>query len=108
MDRIDEWLETPVFVPDPDEKWEELATSHHGPVRLAAAIRLRIGASVPRAAGAAATQDGGARDAHAQEGMRSRLGRVLDRWAAAEVEAGERLERVLLPERWRAGHEGGA
>jgi hypothetical protein len=148
VDRIDEWLETPMFEPDPDEKWEEMATSARAPLRLAAGLRLRMTARAAKAARAARDGDGrpnspasappkpggsptgaelrrgaapapapqaapapapqaepvGTREAEqvraAGGGLRTRLSGALDRWAAAEVEAGARLERLLLPKRW--------
>lgn len=126
VDRIDEWLETPMFEPDPDEKWEEMATSARAPLRLAAGLRLRMTARAARngdhgAPSPAATpsKPGGppagadlrrgvaelpAPPAEPLEaaggGLRTRLSKALDRWAAAEVDAGARLERLLLPKRW--------
>jgi hypothetical protein len=38
------WYETPVFEADPDERLEARATSGRGPMRLAAAARLRVDA----------------------------------------------------------------
>lgn len=88
MDRIDEWLDTPVFTPEPDEKWEERATSRYGALRLAANLMLRV-------------------DARLHMNPRTgplnwaRLSDALDKWAAREIESQARLESLVLPKRWR-------
>ena len=155
--KFDHWFETPMFEPEPDEKWEELATSRRAPMRLAASALLRFDAATsmlrrarrdgaaefdvldlretdltgpdpepaPRARAAAPARVARPRRETApaadvekfflataggppvtfeapEEGFRARLNRVLDSWAAAEVAAEVKLERLMIPRRWRS------
>ena len=84
---FDDWYEMPVFEADPDERFEHQATSKRGPVRLVGAALLRISPDRPK---------------RSRGPWRTRWERVLDRWAEAETAGLERLERIILPKRWRA------
>jgi len=119
-----------MFEPDPDEKWEEMATSARAPLRLAAGLRLRMTAKAARRADHGPPSPAAAPSKPAENslgvdlrrgvpeaaepiataggGLRTRLSRALDRWAAAEVEAGAKLERFLLPKRWHDVGDGAA
>lgn len=88
---FDEWFGTPLFEPDREERLEEMATSGRGPARLVAAAWVRISA---RAAGP--------RPARKNASMKQRISRALDRWAEKEAAGQVRLERIMLPRRWRA------
>jgi hypothetical protein len=88
MDTIDQWFETPVFVPEPDEIWEERATSRSSVLRLAANLMLRLDARLNI-------------EARTARFRRNRLSEALDKWAEREIETQLRLESLVLPKRWR-------
>lgn len=88
---FDDWYETPVFEAEPDERIEQLATSRRAPVRLLADAMIRLSPDRPRVR----------RPAAPPGAWRERAGRLLDRWAEAEVASQERLEAIVLPKRWR-------
>jgi hypothetical protein len=93
---FDDWYETPVFDTDRDERLEHLATAKQRPLRVVGAALLRL---VPdRGRG-----DTEPEPAAPPSGLtaRERWEALLDRWAAAETAAQERLESVVLPKRWR-------
>lgn len=83
---FDDWYEMPVFEVDPDERFEQLATSKRGPVRLIGSALLRLSPDRPK---------------RTRRPWRVRWERMLDRWAEAETAGQERLEGIILPKRWR-------
>ena len=94
---FDDWYETPVFEPEPEERLEHLATSRLAPLRLLGTALLRL---VPTRSGRPARGERVARS-EPRGPLRVRAGQLLDRWAEVETAAQHRLEERVLPERWR-------
>ena len=126
---FDDWYDTPIFEADSDERLEELATSGRTSTRLAASAVLKVrnlkpvhepgdpscidlreqapptvtdielteslwrGAPLP---------DETLPELACGSGLRDRFNHALDRWAERETAAQLRLERVMLPKRWRS------
>lgn len=86
---FDDWYDRPLFEVGADERLEQLATSRRAPARAVGRVLLRLSPDRVRV------------PSHMKPTIRERAGRLLDRWADAELASQARLEDLVLPRRRR-------